>query len=57
MSVDMGLGSGFGSTLNGDSGLAYNDNNSGMMDMMNAGFDNSNGMGMGAGSDVWIWKQ
>lgn len=48
----MGLGSGFGSSMNGDSGMAYNDNNSGMMGM-STGFDNGNGMG----SDAWIWKQ
>jgi hypothetical protein len=48
MSVDMGLGSGFGSAMNGDSGMAsFNNNNSGMMGMT-TGFD--------AGSDSWMWK-
>ena len=47
MSVDMGLGSGFGSAMNGDSGMSFHDNNSGMMGM-NTGFDN--------GSDSWMWK-
>jgi hypothetical protein len=53
MSVDMGLGSGFGS-MNGDSGMpSFNNNNSGMMGMT-TGFDN--GMGLGSGSDSWMWK-
>jgi len=50
MSVDMGLGSGFGSAMNGDSGMAFN-HNSGMMGMT-TGFDNVNGMGI----DAWLWK-
>jgi len=41
--------------MQGQYQLSYNDNNSGMLGMT-TGFDNANGMGIGVGSDVWMWK-